>query len=1275
MPILPLTLLALAVALPPSRQGDLNADFSVPAGLAVKLWAEAPLLHNPTAMDVDARGRIWVTEAVNYRQWNGRNAGFSRPEGDRVVILEDSDADGQADRSSVFVQDKDLVAPLGICVIDEHRAIVSCSPNAFLYSDTDGDGKADQRETFLSGFGGRDHDHGLHSFVIGPDGRYYVAVGNAGPHIVRDKDGFTLRSGSLYNDGGPVIADNKPGLLSDDGRLWTGGLVLRLDEDGGGLSVLAHNFRNNYEVAIDAFGDLYVSDNDDDGSQACRALWVLPRSNNGYFSLDGARYWNADRRPNQDLRRAHWHQDDPGVAPMGTILGGGGPTGVALIENLALGTQFDGWLLAADAGASVVYGLAPKAEGARVTLEKSNFLASVAREGDGGKSHWFRPSDVLIGTDGALYVSDWYDPGVGGHAMGDKQGYGRILRVARSVAKVHKPTIDLSSTSGRIAALSSPAVNVRGRAARALLADPDAAVALGKLSGPGKNMESRLEARVRWLLAALNAAPPASDTIARDVRHGVVELRAREMSAVALLALVDHPSPRVRAEIALRLESDASPQAEQLWLKLAAGFDGKDRTYLEALGISARGRESALYAALVADGADPLAWSEARAGLVWRLHAAQCVPAVKARAMAAQLPLPQREQAIDTLAFTQDRAAGEALLDIAVAGPEDAREKARWWIRFRDTNDWSAWKLAAQLGSGDRGGAKLLFESPLMNEGALAIDVDVRGATRLYLAVDDAGNGNGCDWADWADARLVGPDGETPLSSLDWSDAQAGWGQVRRDLNCDGQPLSIAGKSYARGIGTHANSEIAYEIAGRKFERLRATIGPDDFGVKQGCGTSIRFRVFAQIPIDPALYAGLEARVLDAKLEPTARKAAAVELCSTREGGLHVLAAASAGRWNEESKALLAPLIFQNPDLAVRALASEHFPRASGALPSIAALEKLAGDERRGERLYFGASANCSSCHTFSNRGGDVGPDLTQLRKKYAAGQVFDAILNPNAGIAFGFETWMIETSDDRVVSGFLLADGENVILKDTAGVRTLIRKDEIVSRRKAKVSAMPDNVAAALSPQDLADLVAFLLADRETPLAPGRPISLFNGKDLSGWTFHLDQPGAKLEDVWSVQDGVLDCKGTPVGYIRTEAVYEDFILELDWRFPPGGPPGNSGVLMRKTGEEKVWPRSIEAQLQHRNAGDIWNIGEVPMQVDAARTKGRNTKKLAPCNEVPQGEWNHYKIVMDRGDMTLIVNGQVQNTASWVERIPGNICLQSEGSRIQFRNIVLTPLE
>src|SRR5262245_22492208 len=426
---------------------DLSASFAVPSGCAVSLWAESPLFYNPTAIDIDPQGRVWVTEAVNYRQWDGRNPGLHHDAGDRVMVVEDSDGDGVADKSTVFAQDKDLVSPLGICWLPD-KVLVSCSPTVWAYYDDDHDLKADRKEVFLTGFGGPNHDHGAHSFSVGPDGRLYMALGNAGPHVVTDKSGWTLRSGSCYTGGGQFEAPNKPALVSDDGHVYVGGLILRCNQDGTGLAVLAHNFRNPYEVAVDAFGDMWTFDNDDDGKQCCRATWVMEGGNYGYFSADGSRTWEADRRPGQSVFRAHWHQDDPGVCPTTLITGSGGPTGVCVYEGDLLPEPLHGALLCADAGRSCVFALRRVPDGAGFKLlpiegappvnglapdgqQLTGLLVSKpAHEGD-ETWHLFRPSDVCVAPDGSVIVADWFDPGVGGHQAQDQQAYGRLLRVAR----------------------------------------------------------------------------------------------------------------------------------------------------------------------------------------------------------------------------------------------------------------------------------------------------------------------------------------------------------------------------------------------------------------------------------------------------------------------------------------------------------------------------------------------------------------------------------------------------------------------------------------------------------------------------------------------------------------------------------------------------------------------------------------------------------------------------------------------------------------------------
>ncbi len=106
-------------------------------------------------------------------------------------------------------------------------------------------------------------------------------------------------------------------------------------------------------------------------------------------------------------------------------------------------------------------------------------------------------------------------------------------------------------------------------------------------------------------------------------------------------------------------------------------------------------------------------------------------------------------------------------------------------------------------------------------------------------------------------------------------------------------------------------------------------------------------------------------------------------------------------------------------------------------------------------------------------------------------------------------------------------------------------------------------------------------------------------------------------------------------------------------------------------GEDKVWPKSVEAQLQSENAGDFWNIEDYTMTVAPERTKGRNTRKTAMTERPVVGEWNQYEIVVNKGDIILRVNGQEVNRATNVTEIAGYICLQSEGAEIHFRNVSL----
>jgi hypothetical protein len=187
---------------------------------------------------------------------------------------------------------------------------------------------------------------------------------------------------------------------------------------------------------------------------------------------------------------------------------------------------------------------------------------------------------------------------------------------------------------------------------------------------------------------------------------------------------------------------------------------------------------------------------------------------------------------------------------------------------------------------------------------------------------------------------------------------------------------------------------------------------------------------------------------------------------------------------------------------------------------------------------------------------------------------------------------------------------------------------------------------------------------------------------EIAGWMSFHAEAATKTGAVWTLgPDGVLICKGLPLGYLYTEQEYTNFVLKLQWRWPPGGKAGNGGVLIRTTGPNKIWPKSLEAQLNAGQAGDFWGLDGYALQGPAERMKSlenpkfgklTNVKKTADL-EKPVGQWNDYEIVADGERVTLKVNGTVVNEATGCEVVPGKILLTAEGNEIHFRQVELWP--
>jgi len=911
----------------------------VPDGLEVILWSESPDFYNPTNIDVDAKGRVWVTEAVNYRDFRNAEGHRVHEEGDRVMILEDSNGDGKANSSKLFVQDADLRSPLGLAVVG-NRIIVSCSPHIIIYTDENGDDRPDKKEIFLTGFGGRDHDHGLHAGIIGPDGKWYFIVGNAGPHQVTDRDGWTLRSGSVYNEYTPYAEENLPNLVSDDGNVYTGGLIIRVNQDGTGMQVMSHNFRNAYEVAVDSFGNMWQSDNDDQ-TASCRTTWLMEGGNAGFFSARGERTWQADRRPGQTVPMAHWHQNDPGVLPAGDIYGAGSPTGIVRLEGDELGKAYQGMLLSADAGRNIIFGYHPTLRGAGYPLEKRMaFISSVKvdntnyiwHEVEDDQSKWFRPSDIAVGIEGALYVADWFDPIVGGHRMMDKKGHGKIYKIQPANKPLEKPKLDFSSVEGLVQAFQNPAIHVRGYARECLLEKGQASIpALLPLLESGNTF---IQARAIWLLAELGERDKVRSFLDHfDAEVALTAFRALRqfdkdhlLNNAALALEAKHPV--VMAEVAIALQALPLDQSRGLLFSIVGAYDGHDPWLLHALGIGFDAHRQKIYPELLRyfDAKEPEAWPLPLAKLVWELHPDEAVDDLAIRMT--KLPGKEREEAMTALAFIDAPKAAAVIRNYYANASGEEKSQAQWWLQFRKTNEWIA-----------------------------------------YLA----------DW-------------ESPLDNL-----------------------------------PHVEPEVlAFKIT-----------------------------------------------LMDTIAEKADREKAIKALASETQGRLHLTQLAIMNRLSKYEKEMAAKWMDAEINLSNKSLLAHYFPMEAPKLLDIKEVERAKTSPEQGEML---AIRHCAVCHSIGKVENEIGPDLRQVNQKFSKTGLIEAILEPDAAVGFGSETFLIELNTGAILYGVLQSSGPVVTVMESSGRKHLIPSDMIKGRKQLPHSLMPSPVWMDISENEIGQIAAYLM-------------------------------------------------------------------------------------------------------------------------------------------------------------------------------------------------------
>jgi len=982
------------------------STFQTPAGLKASIYAAEPMIQNPTNIDIDPRGRVWAVECLNYRKYME-----TRPEGDRVVILEDTNGDGEADTSKTFFQDKELTNPLGICVLPQPKGtkvIVSAAPWVWLLTDKDGDDVAEDAKKIFKVGGVWNYDHQVHAFVFGPDGKYYFNSGNSITELA-------------YPDGTRVkdMAGNE---ITNKGTPYRQGMIFRCDIDletgkATNIETLGHNFRNNYEVAVDSFGAMWQSDNDDDGNKGVRINYVMEFGNYGYQDEMTGAGWQTPRvNIEKEIPLRHWHLNDPGVVPNLLQTGQGSPTGILVNEGTALGPQFTNQLIHCDAGPRTTRAYPTTPDGAGYKAEMVDVLTST--------DPWYRVADCAIAPDGSLIVADWYDPGVGGHNMGDNTPgkiMGRLYRVASTGAKNAAPKPDFSTAAGAAQALTSPNLPTQSAAWNAL--HTMGAKAEPELLTLFKSTNPRHRARALGVLARskgretqhLRAGLTDPD---ENVRIAAIRLATTlERSNVidtspldedqALVGKLLKDTPAVRRQIALSLYR--THKIEPLWVALAQQHDGRDRWYLEALGIGAIGNEDACFDAWLAAVGDQ--WNTpAGRDIVWRMRSA------KSAALLAKI--------------IQDQSVPDA-------------DKLRYMRSYDFLPD-----------SADRTNALVQLAGLGGNMNGIAIEALTRvknANSETYPGVKAA-----------LDKQLAVSAGTIRFV------------EIVRDFGLKGQGAAVLDAALKNLQNPLANEALKLVLEDPKAGEILDTAlsGPQAESVVTLLGTSSAPRTINALT-----------KIATTAATPLPRRSAAIQaLARSQTGAQAIIQLAKNNGLTDDLKgpATAALNLVQYPTLKADIAALFPAPAALGGqpLPPIAELMKLKGNLARGKAIAERAESSCVTCHRIGDKGVDFGPALTEIGSKLPKEALYDAIINPNTGVSMGFETSQIQARDGTVVIGIVRSEtNDEIVLALPGGAANSFAKKQIAKRDKLATSLMPSGLNQALSQQDLVDMVEYLVS------------------------------------------------------------------------------------------------------------------------------------------------------------------------------------------------------
>jgi putative heme-binding domain-containing protein len=974
-----------------------RAGFHLPEGFVMELVASEPEINKPMNLAFDDRGRLWVTSTVEY-PYPVKDGKTAR---DRVVILGDFAEDGKARSVSTFAEGLNI--PIGLLPLGKgDSALVHDIPNIRRFVDTDGDGKADKIEPAYEKYGFRD-THGMtNAFSWGFDGWIYAC------------HGFNNESTVKGSDGKPIVMQS--------------GNVYRMRPDGSHAEYYSHGQVNPFGLAFDPLGNLYSCD--------CHSRPI-------YQLLRGA-YYPSFGKPDDGL----------GFGPemIGHDHGSTGIGGIAYYAADHFPSEYRDNIFIGNVVTSRINQDRLDWKGSSpVAVAQPDFVVS--------DDPWFRPVDLELGPDGALYVADFYNRIIGHYEVpldhpGRDRERGRIWRIVykgkdgkNPPPKTPRPDETLATLAEQIEDLGHPNLAVRMAAMNQLVAR--GAEAVEPLTSALDASKGFQKVHLLWAMHRLGALE--ASTLRRATRDADEAVRVHAMRImadsptaefernrngegrdIALIGQSD-PSPRVRRAMAETLGRHPSNKNIHALLLQTFKTDPADSHLKHAVKIALR---------------DQLLNSESWDYVMGRKWA----DLEESYLAEAALGVPMTESARFLLGHLGHE------VDPPITLPQQARY-ARHIARF--------------------GGAEL--ESGLVKFARL--DKFAPSARVVLLkAIQQGTQERGAQLG--PDARGLASDvARALLASNKAGEIQAG--------------IELAGSMKLEG----ARDTLAMVVDGkgpspRRTSAMTALVALDPTGSVGSLSRILRDPAESIEVREPAanLLVGLgkpETRAILVEAMATAparlQTAIATGLAQTRDGAEALLNAITAG------KASARPL--QERGVSVR-LESSGLPDIKGRLEAL--LKDLPPADKRvqdlietrragflafkGEDRSRGASVfekNCAACHQLEGKGARVGPQLDGVGLR-GLDRLLEDTLDPNRNVDQAFRVTTLDLKDGRVASGLLLRqDGEVLVLADAQGKDIRVPADTVEDRKLSQLSPMPANMGDQIEEADFYQLIAYLLSQR----------------------------------------------------------------------------------------------------------------------------------------------------------------------------------------------------